>query len=44
MTEHPEHTESFRPIEEGVTRDLRGGLTYAGYLDLDRLLSPPSTR
>jgi tryptophan 2,3-dioxygenase len=30
--------ENRRSIEEGVTRDLRGRLTYAGYLDLDRLL------
>src|SRR4051794_768455 len=28
-----------RPIEPGVTRDLSGRLTYAGYLQLDRLLS-----
>jgi tryptophan 2,3-dioxygenase len=28
-----------RALEEGVTRDLRGKLTYASYLDLDRLLS-----
>jgi tryptophan 2,3-dioxygenase len=31
--------ENRRQVEEGVTRDLRGRLTYAGYLDLDRLLS-----
>ena len=31
--------ENRRRVEEGVTRDLRGRLTYAGYLDLDRLLS-----
>jgi tryptophan 2,3-dioxygenase len=30
--------ENRRRVEEGVTRDLRGRLTYAGYLDLDRLL------
>ena len=30
--------ENRRHVEEGVTRDLRGRLTYAGYLDLDRLL------
>jgi tryptophan 2,3-dioxygenase len=30
--------ENRRSVEEGVTRDLRGRLTYAGYLDLDRLL------
>jgi tryptophan 2,3-dioxygenase len=28
-----------RPVEPGVTRDLRGRQTYAGYLQLDRLLS-----
>jgi tryptophan 2,3-dioxygenase len=30
--------ENRRKVEEGVTRDLRGRLTYAGYLDLERLL------
>ena len=30
--------ENRRRVEEGVTRDLRGRLTYAGYLDLERLL------
>jgi tryptophan 2,3-dioxygenase len=30
--------ENRRSVEQGVTRDLRGRLTYAGYLDLDRLL------
>jgi tryptophan 2,3-dioxygenase len=30
--------ENRRPIEPGVTRDLRGRRTYAGYLQLDRLL------
>jgi tryptophan 2,3-dioxygenase len=30
--------ENRRHVEEGVTRDLRGRLTYAGYLDLDKLL------
>jgi len=30
--------ENRRSVEEGVTRDLRGRLTYAGYLDLERLL------
>jgi tryptophan 2,3-dioxygenase len=30
--------ENRRHVEEGVTRDLRGRLTYAGYLDLERLL------
>ncbi|MBD8524928.1 tryptophan 2,3-dioxygenase [Pseudomarimonas arenosa] len=28
-----------RDLEEGITRDLRGRLSYAGYLQLDRLLS-----
>jgi tryptophan 2,3-dioxygenase len=28
-----------RPVEEGVTRDLRGRRTYASYLELDKLLS-----
>jgi tryptophan 2,3-dioxygenase len=31
--------ENRRVVEEGVTRDLRGRQTYAGYLELDRLLS-----
>ena len=31
--------ENRRHIEAGVTRDLRGRLTYAGYLELDKLLS-----
>jgi tryptophan 2,3-dioxygenase len=30
--------ENRRAVEEGVTRDLRGRLTYAGYLALDKLL------
>jgi tryptophan 2,3-dioxygenase len=30
--------ENRRHVEEGVTRDLRGRLTYAGYLDLAKLL------
>jgi tryptophan 2,3-dioxygenase len=30
---------NLRHVEDGVTRDLRGRLTYAGYLDLDRLLA-----
>jgi tryptophan 2,3-dioxygenase len=30
---------SYRPIEEGVATDLRGELTYASYLGLDKLLS-----
>ena len=31
-------SDNLRDVEEGVTRDLRGRQTYAGYLDLDRLL------
>jgi tryptophan 2,3-dioxygenase len=30
--------ENRRHVEKGVTRDLRGRLTYAGYLDLEKLL------
>jgi len=30
--------ENRRVVEEGVTRDLRGRLTYASYLELDKLL------
>ena len=29
----------YRPIEEGVTTDLAGEMTYGSYLELDRLLS-----
>src|SRR3954452_24351977 len=36
--------ENLRAVEEGVTRDLRGRLTYAGYLDLERLLSAQRPR
>ena len=36
--------ENLRAVEEGVTRDLRGRLTYAGYLDLERLLSAQHPR
>jgi tryptophan 2,3-dioxygenase len=32
-------SENRRAVEEGVTRDLRGRLTYTGYLELDKLLS-----
>ncbi|HEX6022404.1 MAG TPA: tryptophan 2,3-dioxygenase family protein [Solirubrobacter sp.] len=32
-------SENLRDLEAGVTRDLRGRLTYAGYLHLDKLLS-----
>ena len=31
--------DNLREVEEGVTRDLRGRRTYAGYLELDKLLS-----
>jgi len=31
--------ENRRAVEEGVTRDLRGRLTYASYLELDKLLA-----
>ncbi len=31
-------SDNLREVEEGVTSDLRGRQTYAGYLDLDRLL------
>jgi tryptophan 2,3-dioxygenase len=36
--------ENLRAVEEGVTRDLRGRLTYAGYLDLERLLAAQHPR
>lgn len=32
-------TQSFRPIEDGVTTDLRGEMTYASYLQLPTLLA-----
>jgi tryptophan 2,3-dioxygenase len=35
--------ENRRPVEEGVTRDLRDRLTYAGYLHLDKLLDAQHT-
>jgi tryptophan 2,3-dioxygenase len=35
---------SVRPIEDSIHTDLRGSLTYAGYLDLDRLLSAQHPR
>jgi tryptophan 2,3-dioxygenase len=35
---------SVRPIEESVRTDLRGETTYAGYLDLDALLSAQHPR
>src|SRR3954453_12305068 len=31
--------ENLRAVESGITRDLRDRQTYAGYLDLDKLLS-----
>ncbi len=30
--------ENRRAVEEGVTRDLRGRMTYSSYLELDKLL------
>jgi tryptophan 2,3-dioxygenase len=36
--------ENLRAVEDGVTRDLRGRLTYAGYLDLERLLAAQRPR
>jgi tryptophan 2,3-dioxygenase len=35
---------SVRPIEDSIHTDLRGSLTYAGYLDLDRLLAAQHPR
>ena len=35
---------SVRPIESTIRTDLRGALSYAGYLDLDRLLSAQHPR
>jgi tryptophan 2,3-dioxygenase len=35
--------ENRRAVEEGVTRDLRGRLTYSGYLQLDKLLDAQHT-
>src|SRR5215218_2612916 len=35
---------SIRPIEESVRTDLRGAMTYRGYLDLDRLLAAQHPR
>ncbi len=35
---------NLRSVERGVTRDLRGKLTYAEYLDLDRLLGAQHPR
>jgi tryptophan 2,3-dioxygenase len=36
--------ENRRVVEEGVTRDLRGRLTYAGYLHLEKLLDAQHPR
>ncbi len=36
--------ENLRAVEPGVTRDLQGRLTYAGYLELDRLLGAQHPR
>src|SRR5919107_2720710 len=35
---------SIRPIEESVRTDLRGAMTYGGYLDLDHLLAAQHPR
>jgi tryptophan 2,3-dioxygenase len=40
----PEPDSSIRQIEESVRTDLRGAMTYAGYLDLDHLLSAQHPR
>ena len=37
-------SDNLRAVEQGVTRDLRGRLTYAEYLDLDRLLGAQHPR
>lgn len=39
-----DHGPAFRPIEEGVTTDLGGRLTYAAYLGLERLLDAQHPR
>ncbi len=39
MSPHPVEPLAHRPLEEGVTTDLAGRQTYAGYLQLDTLLS-----
>ena len=42
---HPTwQSDNLRAVEPGVTRDLRGRLTYAGYLELDRLLGAQHPR
>jgi tryptophan 2,3-dioxygenase len=42
--EEPDPSGSVRPIERSVRTDLRGAMTYAGYLDLDALLSAQHPR
>ena len=37
-------SDNLREVEQGVTRDLRGRLTYAEYLDLDHLLGAQHPR
>ncbi len=39
MTGHAAEPLGYRPLEEGVTTDLAGRQTYAGYLQLETLLS-----
>jgi tryptophan 2,3-dioxygenase len=43
-TSEPAPDRSIRQIEESVRTDLRGAMTYAGYLDLDHLLSSQHPR
>jgi len=40
----PQPDSSVRPIEESVRTDLRGAMSYGGYLDLDSLLSAQHPR
>ncbi len=39
MTGHAAESLGYRPLEDGVTTDLEGRQTYAGYLQLETLLS-----
>ena len=43
-TSEHESDRSSRPIESSIHTDLRGGMTYGDYLDLDRLLSAQHPR
>ncbi len=43
-TSEPEPDRSIRQIEESVRTDLRGTMSYGGYLDLDRLLAAQHPR